>query len=285
MTYGGKRTKTRPYWVHWVPCIPAWALYFQASQPARCPPPSPVFDSVMCFVLRRCTALVRSLAAGASDIKPASEQDLLDILEGLGVRAHARHALRAMPSGVDVLAGHLVGPWLGVSSGGASFVRAPCHGSCRQPVHLRQCRLDANRLRSSPPPPPSKIATCTNNAPWLDEGVAWRCCRDGAVDSAVLLKSPSPQAAKSACRPGRGAQERQIPIEYRDPPAAGCGSRRGGVSQPEYARTHWLARPWVLSGWVLGLFLEFLNGVKPQVTEALTEEGHRAAHGPVWGTE
>jgi hypothetical protein len=33
--------------------------------------------------------------------------------------------------------------------------------------------------------------------------------------------------------------------------------------------------------WVLGLSLEFLKGVKPQVTQ----EGHITTHGPVWGTE
>jgi hypothetical protein len=33
--------------------------------------------------------------------------------------------------------------------------------------------------------------------------------------------------------------------------------------------------------WVLGLPLEFLNSVKPQVTQ----EGHRATQGPIWGTE
>jgi hypothetical protein len=33
--------------------------------------------------------------------------------------------------------------------------------------------------------------------------------------------------------------------------------------------------------WVLGLSLGFLNSVKPQVTQ----EGHRATHGPIWGTE
>ena len=33
--------------------------------------------------------------------------------------------------------------------------------------------------------------------------------------------------------------------------------------------------------WVLGLPLGFLNSVKPQVTQ----EGHRATQGPVWGTE
>ena len=33
--------------------------------------------------------------------------------------------------------------------------------------------------------------------------------------------------------------------------------------------------------WVLGLSLGFLNSVKPQVTQ----EGHRATQGPIWGTE
>jgi hypothetical protein len=33
--------------------------------------------------------------------------------------------------------------------------------------------------------------------------------------------------------------------------------------------------------WVLGLSLGFLNNVKPQVTQ----EGHRATQGPIWGTE